>query len=259
MKRLVGLAAITVATVALLTGCTAIQSKPEVIHYPTYPEQNVSAPKYDTKAGKATKQISYNSESVQTSTLIPNTTISPDSIPQDLQDSKVFDITPPVENQPFIVKITYRSNKAGYFTGVSSTGDYTDTINSFDSPGTKYAIIGVYGKSQTEGVKVFGDGQWTLDITPISQLPVFNGKKISGTGAKAFLVNGKTVNVLIADDGAGFNLYSYGYQNRVLESNNSGSQNLNTALPGNGTIVIVDYDKPWSITKAKKVVSEEAK
>ena len=85
---------------------------------------------------------------------------------------------------------------------------------------------------------------------------------MKGAGTTAFLVNGDTTNVLVKYDGVGGGVLirSYGYYNRVVASSKGGgSRSLDTALPGNGAIVVIEHTGEWSINKVKEVVDDEKK
>lgn len=262
MKRRATLVPMAIALAVVLSGCTPTSDEPEVIIYPTYPEQeSQSSPRYDLSSESNSKPVTYTSETVKPSDDVDNNLVNPDDLPDGLAESVVFDVKPPVAGEPFVTKLTFKSKREGYFVGVAADGSYTEPIGYFDEPEDSVAVLGASGKSETVAVKAFGEGQWSMDVIALSQLPTFD-KKQEGTGSTAFVVNGETQNVAVKSEGTGIIIRSYGYQNRVIlnRTTGGGSQTADTALPGNGSIITVQYSGEWSIDKAKEVpVDEESK
>jgi len=260
MNKRVGFLAIAVTAALMLTGCTPTKTEPKVIHYPSYPEQeSAEGSRYDITSGADSAPETFSSETVSASEDIDNVIADPAGLPRELVESVVFDIAAPVDGQPFIVKTSYKSESEGYFVGVSQDGSYTEPISYFDEPGTKYAVVGTYPKAETVGIKFFGTGKWDLEISPLSQLPVFD-KELEGSGSFAFIVNGDTLKITVESERAGLVIRSYGYDNRIVyRKGGGGTQTDDTALPGNGAVIIVENTGSWTLKEAKEIVVEEDK
>lgn len=259
MNKLVKVGAAVLTIMLILTGCSS-KNEPQVIQYPTYPEQEIeTTPRYNLVEGIDSNVQIISSATVRESDNIENIIIDPELVPQNFSSSLVFDIKPPVENQPFIVKTTFRSDAESYFVGVDENGSYTEAIGLFDQPNIRYALLGAYGGNSTAGIKVFGEGKWEVEIIPLSQLEVFN-KELEGTGSTAFIVEGDTTKVSVTNHGSGMIIRSYGYSNRIIENiDGGGTMTTETALPGNGAIIVIDYNGKWEMVQVKEVEIEETK
>lgn len=252
--------AVAASIVALmLAGCASEPDEPEVIVYPTYPEQHASEePRWDVTSGADTPPTLYTNTNTGQSADIPNRTDLPATAPDWQNESYIFDFDKPVNGTVTILEITYRSQRPGYFVGVDRNGVQTEAIASFTQPGRMFVVLGaVDGVRATAGIKVFGDNVWEVLAYPPSQLPRFD-KSIASEEPMAFVVEGETQNVTILSGGAAFAATSYGYMIRDLGGLVAGGRRIqNSALPGNGAIIVVNYEGEWAIEEAVEVVVED--
>lgn len=253
--------AVGVAATLLLAGCSSIEPKQKFVDFPLFPEQNVSEPTYNTEDSVDAPSYSYASETAKQSRSISPTVESLDSMPVDYRDNDfVFDVEWPKTNEPAVFKIAYKSDVESLFIAVSETGRAIESIASPSKPGNYVALIGATGSNEKiAGVRVFGSGSWELDVEPISTLEEFSGS-MEATGDKAFIINSDRVRANLTSGGAGLKILSYGEQNRVIVSNTAGGKRVEPiAMPGNGTIIVVNYPGDWLIEEAPIVEQTEKK